>query len=462
MKNKYNEGYYDLLRDAYEGTGGFKDGCYLISYPRESPQKYGIRQKTAYYLNYFKPCVDAHVDPIFEKTPVREWSGNASDLWGIFIENVDVTGTNLDEFMKNTAQIAKNYGSAFVVMDSAKEQLAKSQLTLADLAANRETLPYVYIVEPARVIEIKSDRFGRLTYFAFAETDETDETKQNVRIMMPDKWELRRGCSGISYGEIIEQGEWALGLVPVIPVRSRITEPRDFFPISEFYAIAKTNQHIFNACSWLSEILAGQTFPIITYPSSTPENFDIGVNNALCFNPESKHAPGFIAPPNGPSEAIASAIEAARQECYRMANVVNVTGVKTAESGEAKAWDFKRTNQLLSTFSGILQSVEKKIADLFGLFVGAALEYTVKYPTDFAYADLSTELANAVIAKDLGFGEEFNVEVFKRVLTAYLSELAPEDFDALVKAYKKEQSEMESNKAHADPQTETVVVDEDE
>lgn len=96
------------------------------------------------------------------------------------------------------------------------------------------------------------------------------------------------------------------------------------------------------------------------------------------------------------------------------------------------------------------------------MFVGAALEYTVKYPTDFAYADLSTELANAVIAKDLGFGEEFNVEVFKRVLTAYLSELAPEDFDALVKAYKKEQSEMESNKAHADPQTETVVVDEDE
>lgn len=450
MKNKYDASYYDLLEAAYEGTGGFKDGSCLIKYPRESEVKYSARKDMAYYLNYLKPCVDAHVDPIFEKTPVREWSGIGSELWRIFMENVDVVGTNLDEVMKNSSQVAKLYGIAFVVMDSVKEQLGKSQLTLADLAANRETLPYIYIVDPARVLEIKADKFGRITYFAFTESDVEDETKINTRIMMPDRWELRKGSSSGSSGEIIEQGAWTLGCVPVVPIKSRVTKPRDFFPMSEFFAIARTNHHIFNACSWLTEILAGQTFPIITYPSTTSESFDIGVNNALCFNPESKHAPGFIAAPNGPAEALSSDIEASRQECYRMANVVNVTGVKAAESGEAKAWDFKRTNQLLATFSGILQSAEKRIAMLFCLFTGTKLEYTVKYPTDFAYTDLAGELANAVIAKDLNFGDEFNVEVYKRVLTAYLSELDPADFDALVEAYKAEQEEQKNDVQHLD------------
>ena len=131
-----------------------------------------------------------------------------------------------------------------------------------------------------------------------------------------------------------------------------------------------------------------------------------------------------------------------------MANVVNVTGVKTAESGEAKAWDFKRTNQLLSTFSGILQAAEKRLSFLFCLFAGASLEYTVKYPTDFAYTDLAAELANAVIAKDLNFGDEFNVEIFKRVLTAYLSELDADYFDVLVEAYKKELAQQVDDKNH--------------
>ncbi|MDD3894921.1 MAG: hypothetical protein PHU36_07865, partial [Syntrophomonadaceae bacterium] len=55
---------------------------------------------------------------------------------------------------------------------------------------------------------------------------------------------------------------------------------------------------------------------------------------------------------------------------------------------------------------------------------------------------------NAVIAKDLNFGDEFNVEIFKRVLTAYLSELDADDFDTLVEAYKKELAQQVDDKNH--------------
>lgn len=435
MKNKHSRAYYELLEHAYDGAGGFKDGSYLLQYPRESLEKYKARKQMAYYFNYFKPCVDAHVDPIFERTPAREWSGAAENVWKMFMENADIAGTNLDDLMKGVAQVSKIYGIAFIIMDNAKEQLAKSEITLSDLADKRENIPYAFVVSPDRVIEIKADKFRRITYFAYTEEDSQDENKKNTRVMKPSGWELREGC-GLGSGRVIEQGAWQLGCVPVIPVTSRVGKPGEFFPLSEFFPVAQTNKHIFNACSWLTEILAGQTFPIITYPSASPESINIGVNNALSFNPDSKHAPAFIAPPNGPAEMLAKDIESSRQECYRMAGVVNVTGVKSTESGEAKAWDFKRTNQLLSNFSGILQSAENKLVQLFRLFTGMKFDYAVKYPTDFAYTDLAAELANAVIAKDLNFGDEFNIEIFKRVLTAYLSELSADDFDALVKAYK--------------------------
>ena len=75
------------------------------------------------------------------------------------------------------------------------------------------------------------------------------------------------------------------------------------------------------------------------------------------------------------------------------------------------------------------------------------LEYSVNYPNDFKISEVEQELANAEIAKGLNFGDEFNVEVFKRVLTSYLPELKANDFDKLVAAYQEhlEQEQIDSN-----------------
>ena len=61
---------YQLLRDAYFGSGGFASGAYLTKHKRESEEDYRFRRQNAYYLNYFAPIVNALVDPIF-KHPCR-------------------------------------------------------------------------------------------------------------------------------------------------------------------------------------------------------------------------------------------------------------------------------------------------------------------------------------------------------------------------------------------------------
>lgn len=425
MKNS-NLDLYKLLRDSYEGMGGYVDGQYLEQHPRESFEKYEMRKKLAHYLNYFKPCVDAHVSPIFKNIAIRDWKGQGAKAWETFVHDVDFRGTELKDLMKQAATKSKINGTCFVVMDRDE---SVGELTLESLEAERQNIPYAFIVDPVRVLEIKVDKFGRLIKFVYVEPDSYDEERMAERTLLPDGWILKD-----SKGE--RRGAWNLGMVPVIPVPSKNdNETFNPLPPSEFISIAKTNKVIYNMCSWLTDILVNQTFSILVYPSTSEDALEIGTSNALGFPAEAGHEPKFIAPSADPANILQSAINSLQNECYRMAAVVNITGVRSEQSGVAKAWDFESTNRALSDFADILENAEKQLADLFQRFVNVELEYTVNYPNDFSISDIQTELANAEIAKGLDFGDKFNLQVFKRVLTSYLPELSDDDFDMLVKEY---------------------------
>ena len=137
-----------LLKDSYEGTGGFQDGSYLAQHKREYITNYQVRQSLCYFLNYMQPIVNSHVNPLFRTSPTRNWAGKAagtsdgitattqmtttnasgapsggagagsSAYWDAFVNDVDMHGTNLTSFMKRAAQAAKLYGVCFIVCDN--------------------------------------------------------------------------------------------------------------------------------------------------------------------------------------------------------------------------------------------------------------------------------------------------------------------------------------------------------
>ena len=424
MKNK-NKELYKLLDAAYNGDGGFRDGEYLVQHPRESDEKYNMRKRLSYYLNYTKPCVDAHVSPVFKTMAVRDYKGIASKAWEVFASDVDFLGSGIDKLMKRAAYIAKLNGVSYIVMDMSENVVINN---FADMENDRNNLPYAFIVDSVSVEEVKFDQFGRIIKFVFSEPDPYDGYTPAKRTMTPEGWSLKTSKDE-------KQGAWNIGCVPVVPLYSKEHKSTDAFPPSEFESIARTNLAIFNMSSWLSDILVNQTFSVLTYPSNDEEAIELGTNNALSYPVESSHAPAFIAPPAEPANVLISQISALRQEIYRMAVVVNVTGARSQQSGEAKAWDYEATNQILSDFADMVEAAERKVAKLFSIWVGAELEYKVNYPSDFKISEVEQELANAEVAKGLNFGDEFNMEVFKRVLTAYLPELPADEFDKLVKAY---------------------------
>ena len=161
---------------AIELQDGFEDGTYLIPHTSERNDKYTRRKNMSYYVNYVKPVIDAHVNPIFNTEPARQ---GMSPTFNRFINDVDGNNTSITRFMKKVAIMAKLHGVQFVVVDMAK--IDDSQvITEADIEQER-IYPYLYSVSPSQVINWATDKFGRLISISYVVMnsiiDETDTAK---------------------------------------------------------------------------------------------------------------------------------------------------------------------------------------------------------------------------------------------------------------------------------------------
>lgn len=435
-------GVYNLLKDAYYGTGGFFTGRYLYKHERETNEAYAERCREAYYLNYFESIVNALVDPVFKRRPLRDFKGPAEDFITAFSQDVDRAGTNIHDFMKEVALHAKLYGVAFIVMDNRRMDADDSR-TRQDMMVNKD-YPYVYCLDPEDVDSFGIDHTGALTYIRFHEISSVDDGAVKYRYVEFDRngWRVTDETEGAS------SGSYNLGRVPVIPLYSRLLKKKTILPEPEFMSIAKVEQAIYNHCSWLSEILKKQTFPILTIPSLDQKDIVVGTNNAMGYDPMSSHEPAFIAPSSDPATTLREQVRSLAQSMYRMASLSFITDIgNTNESGDARQWAFERTNQQLANFAGQCAKAENQMMQLFCRWIGLDAEYHVSYPDDFGIVDVAAELTQAQAVLDLQLTNAIKEEVLKKVIAAYCPNISDKRFDELLEDVR----ESENNKIYSEP-----------
>lgn len=422
---------YKFLEDAYFGTGGFKNGDYLVPHIRETPEKYMRRKRLAYYLNYVAVVINSHVNPVFRKEPEREWTTN--ELFSRFMSDVDTIGTPMTRWMKQAGRQAKRHGVCFLVMDNVAEQPGN----MADVLAQR-AFPYVYVVAKKQVLTCKCNKAGQMIEFSYTVADESSLgsiTKTETWTWTTTTWSCK-GADGKS-----NSGENLLGRCPVVPLLSRPGEPGQLMPQSEFYNIAQTNLALYNLCSEIRELQRAQAFAILTYPLSQEQGQDkddaaelvVGPENMLPYDGSLSNKPDYIAPP---AEQLAQLREERAdliKEIYRMAELSHVTGVETKNSGVAKQWDFESANQVLADFALNCQDAEMKLAILFELWTKSTVDYSCKYSDDFGIVDVASVLDEVGKALDLNVSPEFNMEAKKKAVAAYLNDIPEDRYDAVMK-----------------------------
>ena len=408
---------------AIELQDGFENGTYLIPHTSERNEKYTRRKNMAYYVNYVKPVIDAHVNPIFNTEPARQ---GMSSTFQRFIEDVDGNNTSITRFMKKVAIMAKLHGVQFVVVDMAK--IDDDQIvTEADIENNR-IYPYLYSVSPAQVNNWATDKFGKLISISYVVNNSIIDEQGNAKDVEETwTWTETTCKKSVDGSEEIFANE--IGIIPVVPIYGVINATDDLIPQSDLYGIARTSLAMFNACSELRELHRNQAFSILTYPIGDEDDYEngdepirIGTADLLMYRGSSSVSPEFITPPSDSSDVLMDEIQLMIREIYRQANMQFATQEQVSNvSGLAKAYDNQQLYQTISELADGLQRAERKIASIFSLYMDEPMDnYSVSYNKEYGVTDTTEVLTNATTALSMNICSGLNYETKRKVIRAML------------------------------------------
>ena len=408
---------------AIELQDGFENGTYLIPHTSERNEKYTRRKNMAYYVNYVKPVIDAHVNPIFNTEPARV---GMSSTFQRFIEDVDGNNTSITRFMKKVAIMAKLHGVQFVVVDMAK--IDDDQIvTEADIENNR-IYPYLYSVSPAQVNNWATDKFGKLISISYVVNNSIIDEQGNAKDVEETWTWTETTCKKYADGsEEVFANE--IGVIPVVPIYGVINATDDLIPQSDLYGIARTSLAMFNACSELRELHRNQAFSILTYPIGDEDDYEngdepirIGTADLLMYRGSSSVSPEFITPPSDSSDVLMDEIQLMIREIYRQANMQFATQEQVSNvSGLAKAYDNQQLYQTISELADGLQRAERKIASIFSLYMDEPMDnYSVSYNKEYGVTDTTEVLTNATTALSMNICSGLNYETKRKVIRAML------------------------------------------
>jgi len=427
---------YELLDNSYRASGGFEDGSYLIPHPRELAEKYVRRKNMSYYINYVKPVVDSHVNPIFKNKPIRQ---GLSSTYEQFIKDVDGNGTTLTRFMKKAAIRAKLHGVEFIVVDM--EQLEEGQIVTEKDIIEQRLYPYLYLVSPSQVNNWALDKFGNLIYFSYTITSNFVDDEGNIKSLGETYIWTNNYCIRQIQGEEKRKIVNPLGIIPIVPLYGAINDSDTLIPQSDVYAIARTNYAMFNVCSELRELGRNQAFSLLIYPvaedddyNSGDEPLQYGTADMILYKANGSAHPQFITPPTDASDVLLNEINFMIKEIYRMANLQLVTGVNQYNvSGLAKEWDSQNLFQTIAELAQGLQEAEYKIARVFSRYMGESMDnISITYNNQYGIVDSTAVLTNATQALALNICGSYNVALKEQVIRATLKDIDSDAVDKII------------------------------
>lgn len=463
-----NYGYWNFLLDSYEGgpdycnpaiTGAVNtqdttikvfagsseimttQSGNLFRHPKELEVNYKERLRMSYYYNFCAPVIDIYTDHLF-KQPVIENFGDIENDVEERRENIDNKGSSINEFRKETADLAQIYGHVFVLADS---NIFDGEVNSRADLINNNLLPYFSLVHPQNVVNWALDNFGRAYWVLVRECSDGNKDAFNFDKNQRDTilyrlWTRQEWILCDSKGAEIARGTHGLGIVPITCMFDKQSKKvKNFLGISALADIAFIARDIYNSCSELKQILRDQTFAFLAVQGSASD-YDagsLGTSKGLVY-PEGMSAPQYISPPSSNAEVYFSHIDRQRSKIFQMAkleggSVQAPQQSAVQQSGVSKAWDFNQTNSALSKKAGSLEDGETKLWQVFGAWVGKEFNGSVQYPHEFSVKSLNEDLDEAEKMFKIQLGAEFDKEIRKAIIQKKFPRMPKEEIDKLIK-----------------------------
>jgi len=410
---KANSVSWEILLDAFEGTGGFLDGSYLWPYPREGQNEFTERRDMARYHNYVETLVDLYVRFLWTQGVTRTSKDPQYDEW---LQDVDGNGSDIDEVLRKLTAISLAGGHAGLLIDK-EAKPAKGPRRIDDTGKVYATL--------FTNLSITDWRFTRnqLTAVKLLEKGPAPSlvAKQDAEVQNPVQyllWDEEGFARYDAAGEFVSAGVPDLGIVPLIILRPKPSQLNQMLG-RPLIGNANIVRALFNRASEEDEVMRSGAFSWLAVEVDAETDADmvksslgsvIGTAKALVV----KGKLDYKTPDQSVPGTIRDNIQYLVQELYRNAHVRFHRDTLEAQSAESIRLQYTELNEMLQGLGKALTQAEREIARAwYGWNYGTeeqaqaafeAAEPRADYPDEFFLDDLLTDLTawQAAIAMDLG------------------------------------------------------------
>ena len=419
---------------SYLGGKAYRDGDYLKQHPFESDDNYDRRKTVAYFYNYCSPIVDIFTSYVTKKSPKRSYGDLSSDvvpprkpktLFDAFWWDVDLEGTNFEQFMREVGRYAAIYGRVSVIVD--KPAIAvKTQAQ----AVEQGVRPYLNIYTPENVLDWEYVRLP--TGRPVLSMVKVRESQTEYKIWTRFGWSLWEIVDGEKNAVMVQAEFHALGEIPIVNIynKKKYTGKR-MIGVSDLSDIAEINKNIYSTCSDAGEIIENTAFPMLALPEQRGATTDdeaqvVGPKNIQEFDPDAPNGKPFWL--EAPHSSLAEIREWIEQDAQEMVRIAKMGGIRNIEKSK-QPWSgiaIEGTeNQLYAALVEKATNSEQGELDILHLYAKWEDEdFTgnVEYSKEFAIRDLTVALQNASLAgkegvKSLTFEKERQKKIVDSTLT---------------------------------------------
>lgn len=434
---------YRFLEDSLLGSGGYRNGLYIVPHKREDANDLNLRKSKAYYSNQYRPIWQAHHKPIFKNTAVRKTKEGIplsyQSVLDVFLQDVNAKGDGIQSFMEQSAGATKNLGASFIVVNNDKDISA----SIEDVINDRSGVPYAFMVTPDMIHSYTQDSFGNLTELKWWQQADSVEFNQYGQPSVELGSSIRSnpidmvvvGVNDESWVVYEEDGTTLIDAFPneigVLPVIRLVAEPSDdVIPESSLYGVARIQHRIYNLASIITDIQDNQGFSILTMPMHADAGVDYGTTKGLGYPSDSSRSPEFISPDAQQLKTLLEGYNSLINEMYQAGVVSHLQ--RFQQSAESKEIDRARLNDLLGTFKKQIEQAEEQLVYLFGLYVGYDYEYSVRYSDDFGVSTLTEQTDIFLKLKGAGISQSLATELEKELASNLIEFESDEDMGALL------------------------------
>ena len=454
--------WWRIVRDAYEGTGGFARSLraastsevrpadydrggystgrgrttYLTPFSREAPAQFQSRADRSSYTNFVAPIVDTYHGHLTRHRATRTSTSDEINAWW---SSVDAEGHDIAEFMAIATKRAQLDGWCAVLTDRPESPTARAGVT-------RST-----ILDPEEVRDWQYGRDGALDWVKIVSEWEEEDPADGVEVHVVEEsyWTRSewarvrmetREVDGHKMAPTVTTyaGDNPTGRVPVSVLRWQDSvRNRTLYGLSQVYCVVPLVLSLFNVESELTHHLACVNFAFLAVNSDDTNalaNLKIGTQGGMRYG-IGEEAPQFIAPPESVALQYALRSEQLTRSIYTAAKLERPDASATggdAASGVAKAYDFAQTDATLQGFARQCVRFEFDMVDAVARWdsTDSAAEVidatSIQYPKRFDARGIADDLGAMFAVLDEKIRAQFPPEVLRQARLALARMLFPE------------------------------------